>query len=149
MQMPYYHGDVTEELEVHGMTVVNVVLGRTLLLPIQGFGHVAIQDKYFCLTVDPYIGCTVDIWNLLVDVNNISDSAEKDRKSVEAYEAMWQLILRISKSDFATENILEDLFRDHFYRCLREEQEFYRNQAASNKELREKELRERHEKFRG
>ncbi len=58
------------------------------------------------------------IWNHFVEVNKTKDPTEKDRKSGEGYEALWQLILRISKSELVTKGILEEAFRNHFYDCL-------------------------------
>ncbi len=149
MRMPYLHEKVTEDHEVHGVTIQNVVWGQTLLLPIHGFGRLTIPDKHFCQVVNPYIGSMAKIWNLFVEVNNTSDPAEKERKATEAYEAFWQLILKISKSDLATKNVPEDLLRDHFFECLRESQKFCQDQAASNQRFRASKMIERDENFKG
>ncbi len=116
--MPYLCHNVAEEHEVHGATILNVVLGRTFLLPIFGFGYPAVQDTHFCQVVGPYIGRMANVWNLFVEVNKTKDHAEKDKKSRESYEALWELVLRISKSDLAAKDIPEEPFRNHFYDCL-------------------------------
>ncbi len=90
-----------------------------------------------------------NIWNLFVEVNNTNDPAEKGRKSTEAYEAMWQLVLKISKSDLATKNITEEPFRNHFYECLWESHKFYQDQATNNKKIRVEEVKARDERFKG
>ncbi len=120
-----------------------------LLLPILGFGYPAIQDVHFCQVVGPYIRSMAKIWNLFVEVNNTKDPAEKDQKSRESYEALWQLILRILKSELTTKNIPEEPFRNHFYDCLRETHQFYQNQAANSRKIRAEEMVRRDEKFKG